>query len=156
MAAFKESLSEFTDAAFGFIRATKESYDAGTRFMKMRVWIVAILLVDLAVTVGFVFFIGGQPLNLSVWYQPGFPSNMLVVKNEGGRPLKDVTLILDNRYSAVVDKIDRGPNGFELNHVFRDKDDFAPPDSYKPAQVEIRVDRDVVRVPIGTQGPQDG
>src|SRR5947209_5716686 len=150
----KEQLSEFSDAAFGFVRATKESYDTGTRFLKMRVWIVALLAIDLLATLGFVFFVGGQPMNLIVWYQPGFPSNMLVVRNDGGSALKDVTLVLDNKYTATVERIDKGPNGFEVNHVFRDKEDFAPPDSYRPAQVEIRIKADVVRLPIGTQGPQ--
>src|SRR5438874_2175982 len=146
MTGFKEQLSDFSDAAFGFVRSTKESYETGTRFMKMRVWIVALLAVDMLATLGFVLLPGGTPLNLVVWYQPGFPSNLLVVKNEGGSALKDVTLILDNRYTATVERIDKGPNGFEVNHVFRDKDDFAPPDTYKPAQLEIHIAKDVVKL----------
>jgi hypothetical protein len=145
------AFNQFVDSAFGFVKSTKETYEGQSRFMKMRIWIVAVLAIDAMVTLGFVFVAGGHP-NVVAWYQPGFPANMLVVRNEGGY-LKDATLVLDNRYTYAVERIDKGLNGFDVNHAFRDKDDFTPPESYRPRELEIRVKNDAVKVLVGAQNP---
>lgn len=144
-------LKEFADSAFGFLRSQKETYDAGSRFLKMRVWIVGILALDLVLTLSFVLM-SGQSFDVEVWFEPGFPSNMLVVKNQTGDPLEDVTLVLDGRYTLQVDRIEEGPNGFEVNHAFHDAQDSPPVDTYRPAQLELRIKSHVVRVPIGAHG----
>lgn len=151
MGSAKETFQDLGRAFVEGVRAAKESYRAGTRFFKMRVWIVAVVALDLFASFGFVIFSGGQPLHIVVWYQPGFPSNMLVVKNEGGRALKDVTLLLDNRYIFKAEQLDNGVNGFEVNHVFHDSNDLTPSDTYRPHEVEIRVRGNKVLLPISEQ-----
>jgi hypothetical protein len=149
-----ERLRDFLSSAFGFIRQTKETYDAGSRFMRMRVWIFSLLGADVLVTIMFVLFSGGRALDVDVWFEPGFPANILVVRNEEGDPLPNATLVLDGRYRLTVDQIERGANGYEVNRVFRDSQDASPPDSYKPQQLEIWVDDDSFSFAIGTK--QDG
>jgi hypothetical protein len=144
-----DQFRDFLQSAFGFVRSTKESYDTGSRFMKMRVWIVTALALDVLLTLGFVLFSGGRPLDVVVWFEPGFPANMLVVRNEGSYALRNATLVLDGRYTLAVDKIDRGLNGYEVNRAFKDNQDFSPPDSYKPRELEIRVEEERVKVAIG-------
>lgn len=147
-----ERMKDFTSSAFGFIRAKKDTYETGSRFLKMRVWIVAFVLADVVATLGFVFFSGGRPLDVVVWFEPGFPANMLVLRNETGAVLEDATLVLDGKYTLEVERIERGLNGFEVNHAFRDAQEFAPSDKYRPVSLEIRVDGDAVSLQIGAQG----
>lgn len=146
-----DRLGDFFQSAFGFVRAKKEQYDTGSRFMKMRVWIVGVLGLDVLLTVGFVLF-SGSALEVSAWFEPGFPANMLVVKNETGDALEEAILVLDNRYTLQVDRIETGVNGYDVNQAFRDEQDFTPPSSYKPAMLELRVDGHKVLMPVGRQG----
>lgn len=147
-----QRIREFLDSAFGFFRQQKETYDGGSRFLKMRVWIVGILALDVVLTLAFVLLSGGRSLDVVVWYKPGFPANMLVVKNETGDVLEDVKLVLDGRYAHQVDRIDRGLNGFDVNQLFRDASDGTPPDTYRPSQLQLVIDGDPVLLPIGAEG----
>jgi hypothetical protein len=132
-----EKLKEFLGSAFGFIRQTRDTYEAGTRFMRMRVWIVALLLIDVFATVAFLIFSGIRTFDVDVWFEPGFPSNMLVVRNQES-PVSNAILVLDERYRLSVERIDVGVNGYEVNRAFRDSSDASPPDSYKPQKLVIK------------------
>lgn len=142
-----EKLREFLRSAFGFVRQTKESYDAGTRFLRLRIWIVGFLAIDVVATIAFVFVAGTRPLDVDVFFEPAFPSNFLVVQNKGAA-LDDVTLTLDNAYLLTVERIDPGPDGYPMNR-FRDKNDLSPPDSYKPKELVLRSGSAVFKLPVG-------
>lgn len=132
-----EKLKEFLGSAFGFIRQTRDNYETGTRFMRMRVWIVALLSIDVIATIAFVVVSGIRTFDVDVWFEPGFPSNMLVVRNQE-QIVSNATLVLDEKYRLSVERIEVGLNGYEVNRAFRDAQDISPPDSYKPRKLEIR------------------
>lgn len=142
-------LNDFFSRAFGFVRSTKETYDAGTRFTRIRVWILALVVTDLIATLGYVFFSATNPLDVVVWFQPGFPANMLVVRNDGSAPLNDATLVLDEKYLLTVERIEKGPNGYEVSSLFRDKEDQRPPDTYRPVVLRMLLHGATVRIGIG-------
>lgn len=149
MQAVREQVAGLVASLRGVFRATRESYAAGSRFAKMRVWIIAILALDAILTVTYVIQSGAKPLDVVVWFEPGFPANMLVLRNEGGEPLEDVTLILDRKYELEVERIEEGLNGYEVNRAFRDREDLGPPESYAPKELEIRIEGRSVRIPVG-------
>jgi hypothetical protein len=141
-------LREFLALAFGFVRQTKDSYEAGTRFNRLRIWIVGVLALDVIATIAFVMFAGSRPLDVDVWFEPAFPSNYLVVRNQEG-VLSNATLVLDNLYTLTVERIEPGLNGYEVNRTFRDRQDASPPDSYKPKQLEIRFGKASYELEVG-------
>jgi len=143
-----EKLKEFFAVAFGFVRQTKDSYEAGTRFMRIRVWIVALLALDAIATIAFVLVAGTRAINVDVWFEPAFPSNYLVVRNQEG-PLSNATLVLDKMYRLDVERIEPGLNGYEVSRAFRDAHDSSPPDSYKPKQLEIHLGSSSYELAVG-------
>ncbi len=149
MSAFKGQLLEGIRSTLEFLRSTREAYEGAGRFAKMRIWIIAILLVDLLATVAFVTMVGGRPIDVDVWFEQSFPSNMLILRNESGDQLDDVTLTLDRRYVLKVPSIAPGLRGFEVNREFRDAGGSTPGDSYRPQQLQIRADGDSMVVPVG-------
>lgn len=149
MAAFKDQLIDGVQSALDFLRSTKEAYEGANRFARMRVWILAVLALDLFATVMFVALTGGRAIDVDVWFQESFPSNMLILRNESDDPIEKVTLVLDGRYRLEVDTIAPGLRGFEVNREFRDAKDEAPDESYRPQRLEIHADGDEMIVPVG-------
>jgi hypothetical protein len=139
---------EGTRSAFDFLRSTREAYEGAGRYAKMRIWILAVLALDLVATVLFAALIGGRDIDVEVWFEQSFPSNMLIVRNESGDQLEAVSLTLDGRYQLDVGAIAPGLRGFEINREFRDRSGAAPEDSYRPQRLEIRADGDSMLVPI--------
>jgi hypothetical protein len=149
MSGLKSQLLEGIAGAFDFLRDTKEAYEGAGRFAKMRIWILAVLIVDLAATLAFVLMVGGRAIDVEVWFEQSFPSNMLIVRNESGDQLDDVTLTLDRRWVLQVSSLAPGLRGFEVNREFRDASGSAPDDAYRPQQLEIKAGGDLMTVPVG-------
>ena len=151
MSAFKGQLLEGLKSTLEFLRNTREAYEGAGRFAKMRIWIVAVLATDLVATLLFVLMVGGRAIDVEVWFEQSFPSNMLIVRNESDEELEDVTLKLDGRFVLKVSSIAPGPRGFEVNREFRDASGAPPDDSYRPAQLEIEAEGDTMIVPVSPQ-----
>ncbi len=144
----KERLTDGMDSLQSTVRTTKDAYDGASRFTRMRIWIGTVLAADVLLTFLFVGVVGSQAMALEVWFEPGFPSNLLVVRNQGNDVLEDVFLVLDDRYTLRVPRLDPGPNGFEINREFHDKDDFGPPDDYMPSSLEVVSSNDKMHIQV--------
>lgn len=129
-------------------RSTREAYDGATRFARMRVWILAILAADVCLVALLAARIGSTPLDLEVWYEPGFPSNLLIVRNQEKAALSPVTLVLDGRYELRLERLEPGVRGFEVSREFRDAQQRVPADDYRPATVEVRAAGAEMALPI--------
>src|SRR5688572_26482048 len=149
MSRFRSQVLDGVASTLEFLRSTKEAYEGAGRFAKMRIWILVVLLADVIATLVFVVTVGGRAIDVDVWFEQSFPSNMLVVRNESGDELENVTLMLDHRYVLKVGSIAPGLRGFEVNREFRDASGLAPDDAYRPQQLEIRADGDSMIVPVG-------
>lgn len=145
-------LRDAATSVVGLFRSTKEAYEGASRFGRMRVWILAIFAADVLGVVLYIALSAGLPLNLEVWFQAGFPSNMLVIRNEGSRALTDVELTLDGRYHLKVERLAPGLQGFEVNRAFKDASDLAPPDDYRPQALTVTTDGDSVQIPVAKTG----
>ena len=148
-----EILQDAAKSVLGLFRSTREAYEGASRFGRMRVWILAVFALDVAGVVLFVALSSGRPLDLEVWFQAGFPSNMLVIRNEGSSALEQVELLLDDRYRLKVERLSPGLQGFEVSRAFRDAQDLAPPEDYRPQQVQVTTHGDSVRIPVAKTGP---
>lgn len=136
----KQLLVEGFVSIVGLVRSTKEAYDGANRFARMRLAILAFLVVDLVVVVGFMSSIGSRALELTVFFKKSFPSNMLVVRNESGEAMTQVRFTLDNRYVLTVPSLAPGLHGFEVNRVFMDPQELPPEESYTPKVVVVETD----------------
>ncbi len=148
MAGFKDQLFEGIRGAVDFLRSTREAYDGAGRFAKMRIWVLSVLVADVVLTSVFAMMLGGRAIDVDVWFEQSFPSNMLILRNETGDPLEDVTLTLDGRYTLKVEAVAPGLRGFEVNREFRDTSGIPPDDSYRPQNLEIHADGDTMTVPV--------
>lgn len=145
---------ETVDSLKGIFRSTKDAYDGASRFARLRMGVLAVFAVDVLAVLVFVLGSGGRPLDLEVWFQPGFPSNMLVVRNEGSRPLEDVKLLLDGRYGLEVLSLPVGLQGFEVNRDFRDADNLAPEEDYRPQTLRVETDGDSATFDVESRGEE--
>lgn len=148
MASFGEYLTETLDGLRAIFESDKGSDEDASRLARMRIGFLAMFAVDVIAVAAFVLMSGGRPLDLEVWFQPGFPSNMIVFRNEGSEPLRNVRLRLDNQYSLQVDALPPGLRGFELNRDFRDGANQPPPDAYRPLMVHVATDGDQADIPV--------
>lgn len=146
MGPIKQFLAHLMELA----QQARESYEAGTAFMRMRVWVLGVLGLDVLGTLVFVASVGAPVLEVAVWFEKSFPSNMIVIRNETGDELTNATLVLDGRYKLEVETMEPGPNGYEVNRAFRDESDQAPGDAYVPVNLDIIIDGEAVRIPVGT------
>jgi hypothetical protein len=119
------------------IRRIKAGYDAEDRYSKMRIWIVGALGADVLVTLIFVLIASSTNLPVTAWYEEAFPSNLIVLRNEGPA-IADVEVVVDGKYTARITSLASGVAGLELDREFKDGLDFPPPASYRPKLVEIR------------------
>jgi len=148
MASFGEYVQDTLRGIASLFKSGREAYDGATRFARLRLWFIAAFAADVIAVVVFVAVSGGRPLDLEVWFQPGFPSNMIVFRNEGTEPLTKVRLRLDDKYVLEVDSLPIGLRGFELNRDFRDASNQPPPDAYRPAKVHVTTADDTAEIPV--------
>lgn len=148
-----EMLRETFASIAAFVGSTKEAYEGANRFAKYRIWILGLFGVDVVATLIFVLASGGRSLDLEVWYQQSFPSNMLIVRSEEDRPLRDVVLLLDGQYRLEVDVLPKGLKGFEVGRDFLNDQRLSPGEEYRPSTVEIRAGGRVLVLPIVQRAP---
>lgn len=140
----------FSDA----FRTTREAYDGSSRFARLRLWILAVFGLDVVAVIVFMAMSGGRPLDLEVWFQPGFPSNMLVFRNESDEPLKNVRLVLDGKFTLQVPSLPTGLRGFEVSREFRDSANLGPAEGYRPQRVSVTTGDDTVDIAIESHSSQ--
>jgi hypothetical protein len=122
-------------------------YKSEGRFNQMRIWVIAAVILDALLTSAFVMSSGSSnPLRIDAWYQKGFPSNLVVIRNDSKRELIDVELEIDGRYHANVDHLTLGANGFSIDQQFLDAQQHAPPAEYRPSTLTVRAGRDEVDI----------
>ncbi|MBI4817162.1 MAG: hypothetical protein HY791_12945 [Deltaproteobacteria bacterium] len=130
------------------VRRAKADYDSEGRFAKLRIQIVALFALNL-VAAGVVAFASRDlTLRLDAWWQIGFPSNLIVVQNLSDRPVRDVTMVLDGRYTAHVAVLKPGSNGLEIEKEFLDAKKFAPLKDEPPKLLEIQTVDARIRLPL--------
>lgn len=148
MAGFGDYMKGALDGVRAIFETSKEAYEEASRYARLRLWFLVVFFVDVAAVVIFVASSGGRPLDLVVWFDPGFPSNMIVFRNEGAEPLVDVRLELDGQYRLQVERLPLGLRGFEINRDFRDGSNQPPPDAYRPKVVRVTTADDEARIPV--------
>ena len=119
------------------VRGAKAGYDAGNKYAKMRFWIFGLFGLDVVLTLLAVLVVAGPSLSVTAWYEEGFPSNLVVIQNNG-RVLSDVAVVMDGKYTAQIEELEAGATGLESARQFRGPSDTAPERTYKPRSVEIR------------------
>ena len=135
----KALLRDLLDA----VRGAKAGYDAGNKYAKLRlrdgelVQIFGLFGLDVVLTLLAVLVVAGPSLNVTAWYEEGFPSNLVVIQNNG-RVLSDVAVVMDGKYTAQIEELEAGATGLEIDRQFRGPSDTAPERTYKPRSVEIR------------------
>ena len=139
------------DGAYGsveLVKSARADYDSKGRYQKIRVWILFVFALDVLFTVAFVASSDPGSERFEAWFQPGFPSNMVVIRNLGERSADDVLLILDGRFRSKVATLVPGPTGLQIDTEFRDGVGGSPPDSYLPRRLEIRFGDTVAEVRV--------
>lgn len=121
-------------------------------FARMRFRVFALLVLNLVVVASVLAFVGARALALEVWYLPAFPSNLLMVVNEGDA-LDDVVVLLDHRYRFVTESMPPGLNGFEIERRFLDEDGNRPTAGYRPRLVTVRAAGRTMDVVVESRGP---
>lgn len=107
------------------------------RFTRARTLIVGAMILNavLALSVSLGIFLART--SWSARYEPGFPSDMLVLKNAGGDKLREVRLVLDGRFTHRVRALGPGVHGFEIQRAFEDAQENRPPSGYIPRELVI-------------------
>lgn len=95
-----------------------------------------ILAVDLAVCLYAGIAAWNDQLRLTVWFERGFPSDMLMVRNQG-RAQAAVTLELDEGYRLSDVALAEGAQGFAVRRLFRDDAKKPPPERYVPSRLVV-------------------
>lgn len=107
------------------------------RFRAYRGAILAGVVVNAVVALSLA---AGMYLARTTWsahYRPGFPLDMLMVKNGSGRVASDVELVLDGRWIYRPGDLSPGAHGFPLRQVFEDAESERFPTGYVPRRLHI-------------------
>ena len=142
----KALLRDLLDA----VRGAKAGYDAGNKYAKLRFWIFGLFGLDVVLTLLAVLVVAGPSLSVTAWYEEGFPSNLVVIQNNG-RVLSDVAVVMDGKYTAQIEELEAGATGLEIDRQFRGPSDTAPERTYKPRSVEIRAGSSRVVLELATK-----
>ncbi|MGF1511714.1 MAG: hypothetical protein ACFB9M_19635 [Myxococcota bacterium] len=113
----------------------KDAYENADRFARQRLYIAAALGVDVVLTFLLVWFLSASP-STEVWFEEGFPSNLLLIRNLSNSTIEEVRVILDDRYEFEGGEL--LPNqikGLEVEREFRDALGRRPDDRYRPRTV---------------------
>lgn len=104
---------------------------------RVRRWIVIAMVVNVFLAGGLALAIELSRTSLSARYEPGFPSDMLMVKNGGEQRLFDVVLEIDGRYLHQVRSLRPGVHGFEVQRAFEDRQENRPAAGYVPRLLKV-------------------
>jgi len=130
------------------LRAWLLTPDASGRLERLRKLVLGALAAQTLLTLVYVVAASGRDSPFDAWYQPGFPSNLVVVHYHGSRDLPDVRVVLDDRFEATIPHLAPGPNGLQIDRDFA-ADGRAPAADYRPTRLEVRVKDDHYEVPLG-------
>ena len=140
----------FGDHIVGGMRSlVRGGFGEGSRHSKKRVLALGIFGIDVIASAFYVFIATRQPIDIQAWFEPGFPSNMVVLRNNEDGALEDVTLVLDLRYSMSLTELEPGISGLEVNREFRDNQNKAPKEDYRPERLIVHVDGNSVSFKLG-------
>ncbi|MEM1022243.1 MAG: hypothetical protein AAGD10_19685 [Myxococcota bacterium] len=115
----------------------RQAYAGANRWARMRIWVLVILGLDAVLTVVGVLAFSASP-RVEAWFEPGFPHDMVIVRNLDDSPLRDVVLLIDGRFRHRVDKIPaEGSSGFDLVRDFADGTGRGPDDGYVPQTLVV-------------------
>src|SRR5688500_5513210 len=102
MSRFRSQVLDGVASTLEFLRSTQEAYEGAGRLGMMRLGVLLVLLAEVFASLELVVTVGGRAIDLDVCFGQSFPSNMLVVRNESGDELENVTLMIENRYVLKV------------------------------------------------------
>lgn len=108
------------------------------RYSRYRLIIAGVLGADVLVTLLVVIVASVVSLDVGARFVEGFPSNMLMLQNEGG-VLEDAEVVIDGKYTARVAAMPPGAMGLEIDREFRDASDAPPPRNYRPRRAQVKV-----------------
>lgn len=148
---FRELVTEAIESLGSLLRQTKDAYEGASRYARMRLLILVLLAVDVFAVFIFIATFGSKALEVTVWFEKSFPSNMLIVRNESGDPIDDVKLTLDGRFVRVVKRLEAGPVGFEVSRDFFDPQELTPEDDYQPQVVLLEADGEQMTIEVSAK-----
>ncbi len=142
-----ELIDDLWEALKDVFQSSKERYEGSSRFGRWRIWVLMALILDFAVVAGLFVFLGLRAIDVEAWYQPAFPSNLVILENSGSK-LGPTEIVLDERYTLTAEEIPRGVNGFELERRFRDSSDARPSASYHPQRMRVTTNGESIEVEV--------
>ena len=107
----------------------------------------------LALVLGIV--IAGSKSFLHAQFEPGFPSDMLVVRHKGRRDLRNVLLELDGRFIHRVPVLRKGTVAFEVPGFFEDEQRRSPGKGFRPHRLRVVHATVVEEIEVAARGPED-
>lgn len=108
------------------------------RYSRLRLVIAGALGADVLITLLVVIIASVVSLDVHARFVEGFPSNLVLLQNEGSA-LEDAEVVIDGIYTARVREIPHGALGLELDREFRDARDTPPPRDYRPRRAHVKV-----------------
>lgn len=144
-ARFSEAVYTVYDSILDLLKRGAERYQGASRFGRMRLGLLLFLFVDVIVVLILATTVGQKLFEVEIWHQPGFPSSMIVLRNQD-RPMKEVHLVLDGRYELVLETMPLGLKGITVQKEFRDAQWRAPQQGYQPSELVFRVGEREMRV----------
>ena len=142
-------IDDLWDSLKAVFRRSKDAYDGSGRFARWRLWVMAALLADVGIAVAVFIVVGLQALQLDAWYQPSFPSDLVIVRNQG-EALGPTEIVLDGQYTLQTESIDRGVNAFEVERRFRNAKSERPQPAYRPKKMVLQTAGDRVELDVRT------
>ncbi len=146
----REQLFLLLEALQSLFKQTREAYDGANRFARMRIWLVGAFAADVLLTL-MVVLSSGADLEADAWFKPGFPSDLIVVRNE--EPLSDVVITLDGRWVHRKSYLAPGVRGLDVRDDFRDDAEARPEPGYRPKVIQISADGDSITLPVSERAP---
>lgn len=134
-------------SVLGLLGAKRDAYDGAKRFAVMRLRVFVALAANILLVGAVLAVVGGRTFEIEIWYQPAFPANLLVVRNEGV-PIDSVVLMLDGGYRVDDVALVPGVNGFEIEPQFRDEKGERPPIGYRPKRVVVMAEGRAMEVVV--------
>ncbi len=119
------------------VRDARQAYAGANHWARMRLWVLAIVGLDAVLTLGAVVAFSGSP-RVEAWFEPGFLADMVIVRNLDDSPLREVELVIDQRFRHRVAEIpEEGTTGFDLRREFEDDQGRGPEKDYVPRRLVV-------------------
>lgn len=137
MSRAEEVWGRVSDRCRSLVQDARDAYREADRYARMRLWVVAVVVVDLLVTVGYLGLSGERP-DLELWYRESFPSNLLIVRNHDDDAMRNVRIVLDDRYRLELLEVPGSSvQGYPMDREFHDVEGRTPGPQYRPRSVRL-------------------